>query len=102
MKIRIDDEAYHQMASDFVKSISLYVDYHLKNENVGAKKRKELAESITFSLCSLLDGSANIPTKNKKIPVVPCLGFHVGGKNPGVLVSEVVALHEFCGEEEEA
>ena len=93
MHIGVNDREYEKNAKDLVCAITRYVDYHLKVNGVAARKRTELVNNITFSLCALLDGSANIPTRRRK-PVVPVIGFLVDRKKRKAVLSETVSFHE--------
>jgi hypothetical protein len=94
MNAKIDNDRYDTYARSFLSTLTKYLEHGLADSRLTVKERKQLAQSITFSLASLLDGTGSLEHDKKQL--VPHLAFQLEEEADAVVDDGTIALHELC------
>jgi hypothetical protein len=94
MKTKVDNDKYDAFARSFLATLTKYIESDLEEVKLSKKEKKELAQSITFSVATLLDGTGSLEHKKKQL--IPHLAFALVGAKSAVIDDGAIALHELC------
>ena len=94
MKTKVDNDRFDSYARSFLATLTEYIERGMADSKLSKGAKKELAQSLTFSIASLLDGTGSLTHEKKQL--IPHLAFELQGEKFMVIDDGAIALHELC------